>query len=106
VRADRRIDMMKLIDAFHNFENAPKTCIPEEIERRLNSGNVCHYSLQILFYSTSLLKNVKVKIRRTVILFVVSYLSEVWPLAPREKHRLRVFENSVLREIFVLRGTW
>jgi hypothetical protein len=38
-------------------------------------------------------KNVKIKIYRTVILFVVLYGSEVWPLTLRKKHRLRkIFE--------------
>jgi hypothetical protein len=37
---------------------------------------------------------------RTTILPVVLYGCETWPLTLREKHRLRVFENSVLRRIF------
>jgi hypothetical protein len=35
-----------------------------------------------------------------VILPVVLYGCETWSLTLREKHRLRVFENSVLRRIF------
>jgi hypothetical protein len=34
------------------------------------------------------------------ILPVVLYGCETWSLALREKHRLRVFENRVLRRIF------
>jgi hypothetical protein len=45
-------------------------------------------------------KNLKIKIYRTVILPVVLYGCETWSLTLREKHRLRVFENRVLRRIF------
>jgi hypothetical protein len=44
-------------------------------------------------------KNVKVRIYKTIILPVVVYGCETWPLRIREKHKLRVFENRVLRRI-------
>jgi hypothetical protein len=43
---------------------------------------------------------VKVKIYKTIILPVVLYGCETWSLALREEHRLRLFENRVLRRIF------
>jgi hypothetical protein len=53
------------------------------------------------FLSSSLLsKNLKIKIYRDIILPVVLYGSETWSLTLREKRRLRVFENRVLRKIF------
>jgi len=45
-------------------------------------------------------KNLKNKIYRTIILPVVLYGCESWSLTLREEHRLRVFENGVLRKIF------
>ena len=39
-------------------------------------------------------------IYRIVILPVVLYGCETWSLTLREQHRLRVFENRVLRRIF------
>jgi hypothetical protein len=45
-------------------------------------------------------KNLKIKIYRTVILPVVLYGCETWTLTLGEEHRLRVFENRVLRRIF------
>jgi len=51
--------------------------------------------------SSSLLsKNLKIKIFRTVILPVGLYGCETWSFILREEHRLRVFENRVLRRIF------
>jgi hypothetical protein len=44
--------------------------------------------------------NVKIKIYKTIILPVVLYRCETWSVMLREEHRLRVFENRVLRRIF------
>ena len=53
------------------------------------------------FLSSSLLsKNLKIKTYRIIILLVVLYGCETWSLTLREEHRLRVFENRVLRRIF------
>jgi hypothetical protein len=53
-----------------------------------------------LLSSSLLFKNTKIKIYRTIILPVVLYGCETWSLTLREEHRLRVFENRVLRRIF------
>jgi hypothetical protein len=45
-------------------------------------------------------KNLKIKIHTTIILPVVLYGCKTWSLTLREEHRLRVFENMVLRRIF------
>ncbi|KAJ4433781.1 hypothetical protein ANN_16093 [Periplaneta americana] len=72
----------------------------EEIKRRINMGNACYYSVEKLLSSSLLSKNLKVRIYKTVILPVVLYGCETWTLTLREEHRLRVFENKVLRKIF------
>jgi hypothetical protein len=71
-----------------------------EIKRRLNSGNACYHSVQSLLSSRLLSKNSKIRIYKTIILPVVLYGCETWSLTLREEHRLRVFENRVLRGIF------
>jgi hypothetical protein len=45
-------------------------------------------------------KKIMIKIYKTVILQVVLYGCETWPLTLREEQRLMVFENRVLRKIF------
>jgi hypothetical protein len=45
-------------------------------------------------------KILKNRICKTIILLVVLYEGEIWALTLREEHRLRVFENRVLRRIF------
>jgi hypothetical protein len=77
-----------------------QNCIHEEIKSRLNSRNACYHSVQSLLSSRLLLRNVKVKIYKTIILPVVLYGCGAWSLMLREEHRLRVFENRVLRRIF------
>jgi hypothetical protein len=50
--------------------------------------------------SRLLSKNIKIRIYKTIILPVVLYGREAWPLTLRDEHILRVFENRVLRRIF------
>jgi hypothetical protein len=45
-------------------------------------------------------QGLKIRIYKTIILPVVLYGCETWSLTLREEHRLRVFENRVLRRIF------
>jgi hypothetical protein len=52
------------------------------------------------FFFPSLIKNLQIKVYKTVILPVVLYGCETWSLTLGEEHRLRVFENRVLRRIF------
>jgi hypothetical protein len=66
-----------------------------EMKSRLNSGNAFYHSIQNLLSSRLISKNLKIKIYKTVILLVVLYVCETL----REEHRLRVFENRVLRRI-------
>jgi hypothetical protein len=71
--------------------------IQEEIKRRLNSGNACYHSVQKLVCCQ---KNLKIRLHKAIILPAVLYGCETWSLTLREEHRLRVFENRVLRRIF------
>jgi hypothetical protein len=71
--------------------------ILEEIYRRLNSDNTCYHSVQKLLSFHLLFKNVKVRIYKTITLPVVLYGYETWSLTVREEHKLRMFENRVLR---------
>jgi hypothetical protein len=65
----------------------------------LNSGKACYHSVQNLFLPVSYKKNLKIKIYKTVILQILLYGCETWSLTLRKEHRLRVFENRVLRKI-------
>jgi hypothetical protein len=44
------------------------------------------------------------RIYKTIILLVYLYGCETWSLTLREEHRLKVFENRVLRRIFRPKG--
>jgi len=59
----------------------------------------CSSTVQNLLSSILLSKNIKIKVYRTVI-FPVVCRYETLLLTLREEHRLRVFENTVLRGIF------
>jgi hypothetical protein len=45
-------------------------------------------------------KNLKIRIYKTIVLPVVLYGCEIWSLALKDEHRLKMFENRVLRRIF------
>ena len=51
-------------------------------------------------YNIGLFKNIKIKIDITITLPVVLYGCEIWSLTLKEEHRLRVFQNRVLRRSF------
>jgi len=74
--------------------------IKEETKSRLKSGNACYHSAQNLLSSSSLSKNLKNEIQRTIILPVVLYWCETLSFTLREEYRLWVFDNKMLRRIF------
>jgi hypothetical protein len=74
--------------------------IRDEIKTRLNSGNACYYSVQNLLSSRVISKNLNMKVYKTVIMLIVLCGCETWSLTFRATHRLKVFENKVLRKIF------
>jgi hypothetical protein len=49
-------------------------------------------------------KNIRIRIYRTISLPVALYGCETWSLTLREDHKLRMFENRVLRRIFGPKG--
>jgi hypothetical protein len=55
-------------------------------------------------FSSAVKKLKKIRIYKMIILPVVLYGCESWSLTLREEHRLRVFENRVLRRIFGPKG--
>jgi len=90
------VKQLKYLEATLTNQNS----VPAEVKSRVKSGNACYHSVQNLLSSSLLFQNTKVNIYRTIILSVVLYGRETWPLTLREEHRLKVFENGVLRKIF------
>jgi hypothetical protein len=74
--------------------------IHEGIKRRLNSGNACYHSGQNLLSSRLLSKTLNIIIHKIIIFHLVLYRCETWSLILKEKHRLRVCENKMVRRIF------
>jgi hypothetical protein len=63
------------------------------VNSRLYSDKACYHSVQRLSSFRLLSKSIKIKIHRREI----SYGSDSWSLTFREVHRLKVFENRVLK---------
>jgi hypothetical protein len=97
------MDYIKLVQDMDREEGFKYlgTTFQEAIKSRLKSGNACYHSVQNPLSSSLLAKNIQIKIYRTIILPVVLYGCETWSLTLKEQYRLRVFENRLLRRIFV-----
>ena len=52
------------------------------------------------FFIHVTIKNLKIKVYRTIILPVVLYACETWSFTLREERTLKMSENRVLRRIF------
>ena len=68
--------------------------IHEEMNSRMKSEYACYHSVQNPSSSSLISKNLKIKIYR-IIIFPVFFMG----VKLSEEHRLRVFENRVLRKI-------
>jgi hypothetical protein len=107
--ADQNLDIEIANRSFENVSQlihlrktvAYQILIQEEIMRTLNSGNACYLSAHN-FLSSHLRtkKGIPISIHKTIIFHVVLYSCETWPLTFRKEHRMRVFENRVLRKLF------
>ena len=64
-----RVDEFKYLKTTLTNQNS----IQEEFKSSLKSGNACHHSVQNLLSSSTVLKNLRIKIYRTKILPVVLY---------------------------------
>jgi len=86
-----RVEYFKYLGTTLTKQNS----IQEEIKSRLKSGNACYHSVQNLLSCILILKNLKIKIYRTIILPVVVYGCETLSLTLREERRLSVFEDNI-----------
>jgi hypothetical protein len=77
--------------------------IHDEIKSRLTYGMLAIIQFRIFCLPVSYTKKLKTKIYKFVILPFVLFGCEAWSFTLKEEHRLRVFENRVLRKIFDLK---
>ena len=77
-----------MVQIFGDNANIPNF-IGEDIKNRLKAGNVCCHAVQNHMFSSLLSKNIQIKTNRTIILSVVFYERESWPLTYSEERRLR-----------------
>jgi Ser-tRNA(Ala) deacylase AlaX len=80
--SSERVEYFKYLGTITN-----QNSVQEEIKSRLKTENACYHSMQHLLSSRLLLKNLEIKIYRTIILPVI-YGRETWSLTLREVRRL------------------
>jgi hypothetical protein len=74
--------------------------VEEEMKSRISVGNEAFYANQDLFKSKLLTRNSKLRMYKTLVRPVVTYVCERWVLKENIKTKLRVFERKVLRRIY------
>jgi predicted transcriptional regulator len=87
-----RVGEFKYLGKNLTYQNS----IQEEIKSRLKSGNACYHSVQNLL-SSSISKNLRIRIYRIVILPVVLYGCETWSFTLRKERKLKVFQTRLFR---------
>jgi hypothetical protein len=71
-----------------------------EIKRKLNSGNASYHSVWNILSSSFQSKNLNIRIYIDITTRVVVCGCDTWSLTQRGIHKLRMFDNRVLRKIF------
>jgi hypothetical protein len=74
--------------------------IQREIRWRLILSNTCYHSMENVLSSCLLSKNVKIRKYKIIILPVILNGCETSSVSLKEGHRLREYENGLLRRIF------
>jgi len=77
-----------------------KNNIYEEIKERVDSANICYYSLLKLFKSKLLSRESKVTLYKSYMRLVLTYGCEMWATTKGEHSKLSTTERKVLRKIF------
>jgi len=63
-------------------------------------GNKAYYANRQLFNNSLISRNGKLRIYRTLVRPVVTYVSESWTLTMEEERALRVSETKILRKMY------
>lgn len=92
----KTVDSFVYLGSQVNSDNS----IGKEIRRRVTLGNRSYYSLQKLFQSKTLHRNLKCELYRSLVRPVAIYGSEAWYMTQKDEQSLRVFETRILRSIF------
>ena len=71
-----------------------------EIQERLQNANKAYFMLQNILKSKNISKNIKIRIKNSVINKILSYGSEAWSLTQKERLQLNVFERKIYIRIF------
>jgi hypothetical protein len=74
--------------------------ISEEIRRRIQNSNKCHYGLRKHFKSQLLTHETKVRLYRSLVRSVLTYGCEIWTLTKADELALSTFERKVLWKIY------
>ena len=72
----------------------------EEIRKRIQARNRCHYANKKLLSNKLLNYNGRIQIYKTTIRPAVTYGCETWVLTASDEKELYIFERKILRKIY------
>ncbi|XP_025203119.1 uncharacterized protein LOC112600160 [Melanaphis sacchari] len=92
----KRVEQFKYLGSILSEKNN----IAFEVAARIQAGNKCYYGLTKVLSSRAVSRRLKEQLYTSLILSVVLYGSETWPLRKMDKQRFMVFERKVLQKIY------
>jgi predicted GH43/DUF377 family glycosyl hydrolase len=90
-----RVENFKYLGVILNEDNKSQI----DLQERINNANKTYFMLQKLFKNKNISKNIKLRLKNTIIDKTLTYASETWTLTKRDRKQLNVFESKVYRRI-------
>jgi hypothetical protein len=90
-----RVENFKYLGVILNEDNNNQTDLQEIIK----NANKTYFMLQKFFKNKNIPKKLKLRLKNVIIDKVLTYASETWTLAKRDRKQLNVFERKVCRRI-------
>jgi hypothetical protein len=70
-----------------------------DLQERIENANKTYFMLQKFFKNKNISRNLKLRLKNTIIDKTLTYASETWTLTKRDRKQLNVFERKVYRRI-------
>ena len=91
-----RVTDFNFLGSFITEEGESRT----EIDRRIGIGRSAVGKLQVVWRDSSITRNTKLRILRSLVFSITTYGSEIWTLRERERNRVDAFEMWAYRRFF------
>jgi hypothetical protein len=91
----KRVENIKYLGVILNEDNNHQIALQE----RIKNANKTYFMLQTFFKNKNISKNLKLRLKNTIIDKTLTYSSETLTLTKRDRKQLNIFERKVYRRI-------